>query len=189
MDRAFIFGYGSLLRRAEQPGPPVELPCVLDGYRRGWDVAMDNTKDLAGYKFYVDRLTRERPAVFVTFLNIHRHDDARVNGVVFEVTRARLARYDDRERNYERREVGDRLSARFPGPVWAYVGTPAARRRYELAASGGRAVVGRGYYDKVLADFASFGPDVLDEFRRTTLEPAVPARDLVRRPVVAALAP
>ncbi len=174
----YIFGYGSLLRRGD--APIGETPCRLRGYRRRWDVAMDNGRDLPGYKFYVDPETGERPPVFVTFLNIAEDAGAEVNGVVFEVGPGLLDRYDDRERNYRRRDVRALLTATFTGPVWAYVGTPDARRRYEDGRAAGRAVISRGYQAKVIADFASFGGDMLDEFRRTTVPPAVPVRDLLR---------
>jgi hypothetical protein len=93
---------------------------------------MDNSVDLPGYKYYV--LGDERPDVKVTFLNIVEADDS-VRGVVIPFDE----RLDVRERNYERREVE-------PG-LWAYVGTAAARARFEA----GPSVVSREYLELVPA--------------------------------------
>ena len=60
----YVFAYGSLL------GLEPAGPCTLRDHARGWDVAMDNTKTIPGYKFYVDPQTGERPAVYVAFLAI-----------------------------------------------------------------------------------------------------------------------
>ena len=73
-----MFAYGSL---AERPASRAELR----GYRRRFDVAMDNSVDLPGYKYYVDEASGERPEVFVAFVDLVPDDAAAVNGVVFEV--------------------------------------------------------------------------------------------------------
>jgi cation transport regulator ChaC len=175
----FVFAYGSLLRagtRLEQPA----APCVLRGYRRGWDVAMDNRRTIPGYKYYMDAVTGERPEVYVTFLNIRRDHGARVNGVVFPVDAATLATLDRRERNYEREDVTELLDGSFDGRVWGYVGTADARRRYETGRGAGTAVVSAQYVRKVRDDFASFGPASLEAFDATTEELGVPVRDLCR---------
>src|SRR3954467_12850461 len=95
----YVFGYGSLVEALEAGGAPAELR----GYRRRWAVAMDNTRDLPGYKYYVDPETGERPAVYVTYVDLVKDPYSAVNGVVFEARD--LAALDARERNYERREV------------------------------------------------------------------------------------
>ena len=125
---------------------------------------MDNTLDLPGYKHYVDAETGERPAVCVAFLDLVPDPSSAVNGVVFPV--ADLAALDDRERNYERREVQ-------PG-VWAYLGTEAARARFER----GPTVVSREYLDGVRESFAALGE--LTRFEGSTDPPSVPVRDLRR---------
>jgi hypothetical protein len=125
---------------------------------------MDNTVDLPGYKYFVDE-AGERPAVKVAFLNLVEADDA-VNGVVFPVSRSDLDRLDRRERNYQRRAVGDGL--------WAYFGTSDARERYEE----GPSVLSRDYLELVRAGFEELGQ--LQAFERTTDPPAVPVWDLRR---------
>jgi cation transport regulator ChaC len=174
-----LFAYGSLVRG----GTKLErgaAPGVLRGYRRGWDVAMDNRKTIPGYKYYLDAVTGERPEVYVTFLNIHRDHDARVNGVVFPVDAATLATLDRRERNYEREDVTEFLDGSFEGRVWGYVGTADARRRYQAGREAGTAVVSAPYVHDVRDYFASFGTAWLEEFDATTEELAVPVRELRR---------
>jgi cation transport regulator ChaC len=176
--REFVFGYGSLLRPREVRGDAV--PTILNGFRRGWNVAMDNRRDIPGYKYYLDEATGERPEIFVTFLNIWEDEGARVNGLVFEVDAETLEALDDRERNYERRDVTDHLAADPGGRVWAYVGTAAARQRYETGRAADAAVVSAAYERKVRQDFATFGPDWMEQFDATTDERTVPLRHLRR---------
>ena len=92
---------------------------------------MDNSVDLPGYKHYLAP-DGSRPDVKVAFVNIEPGAGS-VNGVVLEFEQPP----DSRERNYERREVE-------PG-LWAYVGTPAARARFEA----GPSVVSREYLELV----------------------------------------
>jgi hypothetical protein len=125
---------------------------------------MDNTRDLPGYKHYVDPASGERPAVMVAFLDLVPDPESAVNGVVFEVDD--LAALDERERNYERREAR-------PG-VWAYFGTEAARERFER----GPTVICRDYYEGVRESFDRLGE--LARFESSTDTPSVPIRDLRR---------
>jgi cation transport regulator ChaC len=169
----FVFAYGSLLRHAE----PVAT-CRLRGHRRGWDVAMDNRLTLPDYKYFRDPVTHERPPVAVTFLNIRPDDGGHLNGVLFAVDDALVELLDRRERQYERRDVSDQIDADPGGRVWAYVGLPEARRRYERSRAEGTAVISRPYLESVRADFHAF--DMLAEFERTTEPPDVPVLDLER---------
>jgi hypothetical protein len=136
----FVFGYGSL---ASDGGTPARLR----GYRRAWNVAMDNRLTIPGYKYYVDGAGR-RPEVFVTFLNLVAGEG--VDGVVVAIDD--LAALDERERNYERVDVSALVD--HPGPVFAYIGRDEAVARFEAGRRGGTAVVVRGYLESVrhLAD-------------------------------------
>jgi cation transport regulator ChaC len=165
MPPALVFGYGSLLEGA------AGTPCRLAGHRRRFGVAMDNTRTLPGYKYFLDAATGERPAVCVAFLDVVEDPGAAVDGVVLEV--ADLDALDARERNYRRVEVTDRLSEDLGAPVWAYVGLPESRERYARAAAAGAAVVSRAYLEGVRAGFAScwLGFDAVAD---------VPVVDLVR---------
>ena len=156
MSDGWVFGYGSLVHRA---GDRMDLP----GFRRRWNVAMDNRVAIAGYKRYLDPQTGQPPPVVVTFLNLVEDGAGTVNGVVF---RADLDVLDRRERQYVRREVQ-------PG-LWTYVGRPEAVARYEA----GPAVVQAEYHDEVRAGFAHRGE--LERFDESTDPPAVPLVSLRR---------
>jgi gamma-glutamylcyclotransferase (GGCT)/AIG2-like uncharacterized protein YtfP len=141
---------------------------------------MDNSLDLPGYKYYVDAATGERPAAFVTFVDLAPDAGSSVNGVVFRVEDGALPALDARERNYERREVTGELAAEPGGRVWAYFGRPDARERYERGRSEGTAVVSRPYRDLLREGFAELGSEELARFAASTDDPAVPLGDLTR---------
>ena len=90
MNRAnFVFGYGSLVNVGNLERylgrkliPDLDFAiCGLNNYRRCWNVAMDNNLDLPGYKYYRDRITKNRPDCFVTFLNIHPAENETILGI------------------------------------------------------------------------------------------------------------
>jgi hypothetical protein len=172
----FVFGYGSL---AWDGSCPV-LEAELRGSRRVWGVAMDNTVDLPGYKHYRRRRDGSRPPVCVAFLDLEPSSGDAVNGICLAVTPERLARLDERERNYRRVDVTDRLEPRPPGRAWAYVGRPESRARLLGARAGSRAVVSREYRERVLRGFAGLGRDALARFRESTELEGLPVVDLVR---------
>ena len=126
----WVFGYGSLVPAGVAALPDGAVPCRLSGWRRGWDVAMDNARDLPGYKHYLTP-DGERPDVMVAFLDIAPHEGGLVNGAAIPVAQGELPDLDRRERNYRRVEVTDHLDTRLPGggTVWAYVGLRASRTR------------------------------------------------------------
>ena len=163
----YVFGYGSLPDPRSGPSVGAGALATLRGWRRAWAVAMDNSRDLPGYKHYLGA-DGGRPDLFVAFLDIRRAAHTHVNGVAFAVSSADLAALDDRERNYERVEVGADIHPRLDAPVWAYVGRRAARERFRRGQSGGRLVIARSYHDAVRDGFARLGPGVLREFDRTT---------------------
>jgi hypothetical protein len=151
----------------------------LAGFARGWGVAMDNGRDLPGYKYYT-AADGTRPPVFVSFLDVApAAGGATVNGLCLPVDAAQLARLDRRERNYLRLDVSDRIDA-GGARVWAYVGTPAARGRLAGARGDGRAVIDAGYLRAVERAFAALGADEL-ELCRPSLDPGgLPIVELVR---------
>jgi cation transport regulator ChaC len=171
----WIFGYGSLVDQVARA-----RPARLLGFRRCWDVAMDNTQRIPGYKVFVDPQSNEEPPVFVTFLNIRRDSGASVNGVLFPITTAELGVLDARERNYRRCDVTRSIETDHGAPVWAYVGTSEARQRYERGRADRSAVVSADYLAGVERDFASFGGAMLETFRETTDPPEVPVVPLRR---------
>ena len=169
----FILAYGSLARAAG-----AALPCRLLDHRRGFGVAMDNRRTIPGYKVYLDPLTGEQPPVYVAFLDIRPQPRARVNGLAFGVDPGQLPELDRRERQYERRDVTALVDADLDGTVWAYVGRPEARRRYEAGRADGTTVVAGSYHRGVREGFRALG--LLEAFERTTDPPEVPERELQR---------
>ena len=137
MSRAeYVFGYGSLVR---SPGGHV---AELLGHERRWGVAMDNTRDVKGYKYYLAP-DGSRPPVFVAFLDVAAAAGASVHGVCTPVDSERLARLDARERNYERVDVTAQIGA-ARGRTWAYVGSAAGRERFARGGGGRRVRDRRG---------------------------------------------
>jgi cation transport regulator ChaC len=158
----FVFGYGSLVARGHVAPTRAfhaeGFVADLRDFRRGWGVAMDNHVNLPGYKYYLDE-DGLRPDVCVVFLDVHRARGHSVNGVCLPVDRDELARLDQRERNYVRRDVTALCDAPGDaGRVWTYVGSPAGRRRFTSSRSAGRAVVDRAYLDAVARAFERLGP-------------------------------
>jgi cation transport regulator ChaC len=164
----YVFGYGSLLRAGDGSQPPRTRPCRLRGYRRAWNVAMDNSLSVPGYKFYRDARDASRPEVFVAFLNIVPAPGDSVNGVVFPVDSAQLVELDRRERNYERREVTESLSEHLDGRVWTYIGSQDAEQRFRDGLRLGRAVIDKRYLDSVRDGFALLTAGSLEEFDAST---------------------
>lgn len=164
-DLGYVFGYGSLAA-----SPAGGYVTELRGHRRRWGVAMDNRRDLPGYKWYRLASTGERPAVFVAFLDVVAADGQAVNGVCRPVTARELAALDARERNYDRVEVTE-LVAEARGRVWAYAGSAAGRARLREGVRSGRAVVSRAYRDQVEAGFRALGPAALAAYRASTDSP------------------
>ena len=184
----YVFGYGSLTAR---PGPiPTRdlkehgFVADLAGLRRTWGVAMDNRRDLPGYKYYTDADGR-RPDVFVAYLDLVEavEDSGRtVNGMCLPVDEAALEQLDSRERNYERTEVTDRLACAAPSGsrIWAYIGSAAARERLAEGRRTATAVIDAAYIATVEAGFAALGAGELAACR-PSLEPGdLPVAALTR---------
>jgi hypothetical protein len=183
MARQFVFGYGSLA--AELPFVPGRRPhdegfvADLPGFARGWGVAMDNRRDLPGYKYYTAS-DGARPQVFVSFLDVTPvPGSVSVNGLCLPVDAAQLTRLDRRERNYSRLDVSDRIDAGGAW-VWVYVGTPDARERLCGARCAGSAVIAAAYVRAVEAGFAALGAEELARCRPSLAPGDLPVVELVR---------
>jgi hypothetical protein len=140
---------------------------------------MDNRETIPGYKVYVDPGTGEQPPVHVAYLGIRSDPHAHVSGLALEVTVDELAALDRRERNYDRRDVSRLVD--LEGPVWAYVGSEAGRRRLAAGRANGTAVVSEGYFENVRQGFQALG--LLDDFEATTDPLDLPVVPLLRRDV------
>jgi dephospho-CoA kinase len=172
--RQFVFGYGSLA--AEVHDGDV---ATLRGHRRAWGVAMDNRRDLPGYKSYRLRADASRPALYVAFLDIERHDDAVVTGVCTAVGERELDLLDRRERNYERVDVTDWVSGGRER-VWAYRGSDGGRARLREGLAAGRAAVSRDYLEAVLSAIAAFAPHEARGVERAPEQAGLVVLDLER---------
>jgi hypothetical protein len=138
---------------------------------------MDNSRDIPGYKYYLDAVTGERPAVYVAFVDLEPDPETAVNGVVFPVRAGGLAALDARERNYQREDVTGLLSEPpADGRVWAYLGTESARERFAT----GPTVVCRSYVEQMRDGFAKLGPGELARFDASTDDPPVELLELER---------
>ena len=176
----FVFGYGSLAgwlaagisRAASARGFVTDVV----GARRTWGVAMDNRRDLPGYKYYTGP-DGTRPEVFVAFLDLRCAGDAgaRVNGVCVPVDDEDLVMLDRRERNYRRIDITHRVAASRPGAarIWAYAGSASARERFRQGHTTGAAVVDANYVRGVHAAFARLG-----ESERRACAPSLETGDL-----------
>lgn len=158
----FVFGYGSLVALGHlaptRAFAAEGFVADLHDFRRCWGVAMNNRLTLPGYKYYLDE-RGHRPDVYVAFLDVRAARGQSVNGVCMPVTPDELARLDERERNYVRRDI----TAWFDGPseasrIWTYVGSPGGRRRLRTGRSSGRAVIDRAYLEGVITAFKRLGP-------------------------------
>ena len=158
----FVFGYGSLA--SELAGAAV----VLRGYRRVWGVAMDNARDLQGYKHYRLRSDGSRPDVFVAFVDLRAQRGESVRGRCVPVDDASLEILDRRERNYRRVDVTADVDAPPTGTVWAYLGSAPARKRFHAGRRSGSTVVSCDYLQLVRAGIAALGLGELEEFERSS---------------------
>jgi cation transport regulator ChaC len=180
MSEQYVFGYGSLARHGLDAERADVRICRLLDHRRTWNVAMDNTLEEPGYKYYLSEDGSSRPAVFVAFLNVVPAPGSSVNGVLLKTDDAELLALDRRERNYERIDVAELLDLRLAGRVWCYLGSGAARERFELGLASGTAVVDGRYRDAVREGFALLGSEALGEFDASTDPPRCPVTALTR---------
>ena len=181
---AYVFGYASLVALGEPlAGEGVEVaaqPGRLRGYRRNWGAAMDNWEAVNDHKHFVDPETGERPRLRVAYLDLYEREGASVNGLALPVDAERLATLDAREVNYERVEVSGAFEPALGEPVFAYLGSEAARERCRRGAEEGNVYVSSQYAALVRESFAALAPDALAEFDRTTDPSPFPERHLRR---------
>jgi len=171
----WLFAYGSLVPAGAAALSRGAAPCRLEGWRRSWGVAMDNSVDLPAYKHFLAP-DGTRPRVMVAFVDIDRALGGVVNGVAVPVPEVDLPALDLRERNYARVEVTAQLDIVLEGRVWAYSGLPEARARARLGRSQARLVVARDYLDRVRTGFELIGQR--EAFERLTAPPLPPVAEL-----------
>jgi hypothetical protein len=153
----------------------------LPGFARAWGVAMDNRRDLPGYKYYT-RPGGYRPAVHIAFLDLVELPSAAdqgANGICVPVDGSRLEQLDARERNYRRVDVSERVAA-GGARVWTYIGSAEARERLADGVRLGTAVIDAGYLRLVQEGFSALG-GAEQRAARDSLRPEdLPVVELVR---------
>jgi hypothetical protein len=184
----YVVGYASLVGLREAYSDDVEdapQPGRLRGFRRRWEVAMDNWEGGEAVKHFVDPVSGERPRIRVAYLDIYEDAGCSVNGLALPVDRELLEALDAREVNYERVELTAAFEpAGVPGSlpgsprVFAYVGVEAARERCRQGAEDGDVFVSGDYVAGVRRAFAGLAPGALAEFDRTTDPLPFPEREL-----------
>ena len=184
----YVFGYGSLVNvdlleqfLNRKINPCDWKLCNLNGFRRIWNIAMDNYLNLSGYKYYIDSKTGRRLKIYVVFLNIYQVKQELVNGIIFKVTSSELKKIDKRERNYERININKFLDLNLTQPCWTYIGLKEAEIRYKRGLELNTAFININYYNNVINAFSSHGIGFLYRFKRSTANFEVPFINL--RPI------
>lgn len=150
----WVSAYGSLLPVGHDVLPAGAVAADLHGWRRSWSVAMDNSVDVPGYKHYVAP-DGHRSDLMICYLDVAQRAGAVVNGVALKVASEELLALDERERNYERRDVTGQLSVNLAERIWAYVGRRAGRGPARRGRRERRLAIASSYRQRVLAGFDS----------------------------------
>lgn len=172
--RQWIFGYGSLVDVEHLSSYLAEHGFKLGnyehrnlpGFKRIWNVAMDNKRTLPRYKYYLDPKTKTRPDVFVTFANIEKQDNGCVPGILFEVDDEMLKVFDSRELNYWRTDVTAHFSEPVDGTVWTYIGSPEANARFQQGLRERALVIDMTYAQRIETAFTRAGLSYAAELPR-----------------------
>jgi hypothetical protein len=184
--RGYVFGYGSLadpndhltVRNAGDFPEPVYG--TLSGYRRHWDIAMENWANRHDHKHYVLSPGGERPRLRVATLGIESAPGVQCNGVAVPVDDTRLAWFDQREQFlYDR--VGDLRGQFEPAlelPLWTYVPTAEGEAIFDAGMKEGNVYLPSDYFADVQRVFRDRGSAAWRQFETSTRRPRCPVRDL-----------
>lgn len=120
----YVFGYGSLAHPQDWAlqGLPVKaIYGHLSGYRRTWQVALENADPRYDHKHYKHK--GERIECAVATLGIYSCPSGPpCNGLAIPVTKSRLDLLKQREISYQMSEdISNLFSQDLPLPLWAYV--------------------------------------------------------------------
>jgi cation transport regulator ChaC len=176
---AWVFGYGSLvspqslartIERTAALGHDAHL-AVLSGFGRRW-----NYGSIHSVGDWTLESGRQVTGGTIVALGIVESPDEAVNGTISKVTAVELKRLDERERNYDRIDVTERVATSIEGigTVVTYRPRQSSIERYEAARDADTAGIRQDYWDLVEGAFADFGPHHLDRYRATTPAPDVP---------------
>lgn len=179
----YIFGYGSLVDLdklkvflQKDTFLPNELfICKLKGYRRIWNVSMDNKRDLPNYKYYVESIKGldKRPPCFVTFLNIEKHVDSEVMGVLFKVDQKMLEKLKLRETHYKLINIKTFLDFNFKEDAFTFTAHDDGLDNFKKGEKKDLAVISKNYFnlvedafrklEKNKSDLGHYFPHMYDE--------------------------
>ena len=178
----YVFGYATLAAHDDAlavsaRGEREIVYAHLEGFRRRFNVAMENRAPLNDRTYYADPETGERLDIFVVACNL---DEApgRVNGVAIPVAADLLPRFDRRELHYDRVDVTARCTVDLGLPVWTYVANRQGRIDYERGVAAGCAFIRRTYVERIEQAFHEHGPEGWRDYVASTDPPAVPLREL-----------
>ena len=144
---------------------------------------MDNSVNMPGYKYYVEKYSGDRPDGFVTFLNIRPCRGTSITGIAFEVSEQELEHLDRRERNYQKLDVTAMIDGPISKSVCAYIGLAEAEQRYQQGLKTETAMIAQDYYELVYQAYQSLGEKALTDYINTTDPPQIPIVDLEKRQV------
>jgi cation transport regulator ChaC len=155
-----LFGYGSLISIASlertlgrsYDGP--YIPCVLQGWRRSWDVSMPNQNT-----FYAETPRGRMWPEQIIYLNIREAEGDQVNGMLFVVGRDELESFDRREWVYERRDVTPELRGAQLDGGRAYAYVALQEHKVGEVDSTQQAAIRKTYLDILEAGFRDLGDD------------------------------
>jgi len=154
----YIFGYGSLVdieQLAKYLGKKNKFKkdelyiCKLKGYKRIWNVSMDNSQTIANYKYYIEKIENkiQRPNYFVTFLNIEIDQSSEIVGVLFFVDKIMLEKLKNRERNYNLIEITNNIDINIPDKSFVFIAKESGIKRYKEGIKQKLAVIPKEYYN------------------------------------------
>ncbi len=173
-----LVAYGSLmsLSSMEQTlghkytGPVLQIH--VKGYQRGWTLLrlINDPQAPAGStqrKAFLSRDGQQIPVDGFVQLNIQPTKGGRINGILYVVTDAELAKLDAREYGYRRVDVTDKIEEfrLAGGKAYAYEGLPAYT---EGTVPKGTYVLIQEFVDSVIGACDGLGRTFRDDFDRST---------------------
>ncbi|GAB4528269.1 MAG: hypothetical protein Tsb0014_09490 [Pleurocapsa sp.] len=181
-----VFGYGSLMNISNLQKylgrnliPDLDFRfCHLHNFQRCWNIAMDNSLDLPNYKYYVEPKTGNRPAAFVTFLNVCPIQSQAIMGILFRVSEKELQNLDRRERNYRRIDATNLIDYSINGKAWVYIGLDEAQQRYQQGLQQSNVMIAQDYFNSVHHAYYLLGKEAFTNYLATTEKPRVPIVNL-----------
>lgn len=144
----FLFGYGSLINtvsRLRTADTGEAIPVRIIGWQRAWN-------------FHNPERRRNVLGVFV-------NENGQCNGVIIEVSEECLAKFDEREKRYERIEIdADKIviDRKLDGKVWIYV-----PKEPKLPTN--ESPIKQSYIDVVIAGCLEFSEEFAEELIKTSL--------------------